>query len=95
MAPFSQFIGDRQYWGEKRWEYLDAARECRAALTRSDGLYGYDASDERVKAAMRFWIHRARDAHAFALGRKPVVSGAVVIASGRASIGDLYAREGA
>jgi hypothetical protein len=87
-------VGDRQYWARKRWEYLDAARECRRVLTSQGGLHGYEAGDHRVAQAVGKWVEKARDAHAFALGRKPVTR-AFVLSAGAASVADVYAQEGA
>lgn len=63
----------KEYWQKKRAEYLQCARECKEILTDQGGHWSYQISDERLKDAMQPWVDRAKNAHAFALGRKPVI----------------------
>lgn len=67
------------YWRKARTEYMDAARACRDALTRADGYWCYERTDPRVKIALGAWVQRARNAHAIALGRRPVMPNVIII----------------
>jgi hypothetical protein len=79
------------HWIKARTEYLTAARACRDTLTNPEGYWKYSAEDDRVKAAVQKWVQRAREAHAIALGRRPVIEKAIVINQGEAVTGSLYA----
>ena len=78
-------------WAANRAEYLDAARRSRETLTDPSGFWRYASDDQRVKDAVAFWIHRARNAHAFALGRKPVIENAIIGVYGATRQGAIYA----
>lgn len=84
-------IFEADHWRKARKGYVDAARQCKATLTDKDGCWSYDTSDERVKLAMDFWLHRARNAHAFALGRKPVIKNFYYADNNGSYSGELYA----
>lgn len=77
-------------WKKKRTEYMIAARACRDALTNPEGYWKLEPTDPRVKEAMSFWVHRARNSHAFALGRKPVIPNVIVISDARVYSGAAY-----
>lgn len=85
-------IFEPAYWAKARWDYMDAARACLEALTRQDGYWKYSRNDPRVKKALGAWVHRARNAHAFALGRKPVIPSFIHIDGGRVTQGALYTK---
>jgi hypothetical protein len=112
-AFLSRYLGDSAYWANKRWEYLQAARECRSALIDPRMTLSFawrdcngvdrvlpseiipplcDKDDPSVKDAVGVWVEKARNAHAFALGRKPLISNFVFVDHGVATAGELYAR---
>lgn len=76
------------HWRKKRADYMQGARGCRDALLKQ----GYARDDERVKKALEFWVYRARNAHAFALGRKPVIPNMAVITNEGAFSLPMYAK---
>lgn len=99
-------IPDTTRWRTLRAGYLEAARKCRAALTEDTqcsyiGLDGtqhayvmkakYQPGDPRVHEAVEKWVARAKKAHAFALGREPVVKDFVFIGPEGAYQGPVYA----
>lgn len=83
-------ICDPEYWRNARKGYMDAARSCCAVLTDPNGYWKYKRDDTRVKKALAAWVHRARNAHAFALGRKPVIPNFISINGGQVKQGALY-----
>lgn len=84
-------LADPEHWRKARASYMQGARGCKATLTNPNGYWRYDPQDPRVKKAVDFWLHRARNAHAFALGRKPVIPNFVCIDGGFVYQGPLYA----
>ncbi len=78
-------------WFKARDEDMKSARSCRAVLTSPNASWGYAPDDERVKAAVAYWVRRARNAHAFALGRKPVITEFIAADGEVAVTGPLYA----
>ena len=87
MHPLLASLTDAAHWRKVRASYLQAARRCKAELVRQG------VSDDRVHAALGYWLTRARNAHAFAMGRKPVSDRFLIINQGSAEIGPLYAKE--
>ena len=79
-------------WRNARAKYMAEARACRATLTDPQGLWRYSPDDARVAKAVEFWLHRARNAHAFAMGRKPI-GNFVIVNRGEFYQGPLYATE--
>lgn len=84
-------FNDAAYWRNARAGYLTAARECRAVLTDPKGFWRYSPADPRVREAVRKWVARAKKAHAFTLGREPVVKNFVFIGQQGAYQGPAYA----
>lgn len=82
-------LTDAKGWFEARDSYMKAARNCRDTLIEARG---HKPGDDRVKAAVGSWVKRARNAHAFALGRSPVIKKAVIIDSHGVSEGSIWAR---
>jgi hypothetical protein len=97
---------DATRWRALRAGYLEAARKCREALTTDKeccytGLDGVQRTfvlearcqpgDPEVKAAVRYWVQRARRAHAIAMGREPVMKNFVFIGQQGAYQGPVYA----
>lgn len=80
-----------EHWKQARASYMEAARGCRDTLTNPAGHWGYELNDPRVKYAVGVWVDKARDAHAIALNRRPVIENAVVIHDGNFTSGSLYA----
>jgi hypothetical protein len=78
-------------WLKNRDEVMQLARQTHYTLTNPVGHYRYAADDQRVKAAVRVWVQKARTAHHIAMGRRPVIDKAIVINQGEAVQGPLYA----
>ncbi len=89
--PFES-LADAQRWKNRRDESMDMARSTRECLTKDSGYWAYQPSDERVALAVGVWVKRARDCHAIALGRRPVIGKMVIIENGMQASGALYAR---
>lgn len=85
-------LTDSKSWAKKRQENLDMARRCKEVLTDPNSYWRYTPDDERVKLAVNSWVERARKAHEFSLGRKPVIENFVYIGNGINYNGALYAR---
>ncbi len=86
-------LTDHKRWSKKRDSHIQAARECRAALTDPSGHWRYAPTDPRVEKAVRSWIALARRAHAIAMGRKPLIADFTYSGSDGSVRGILYARE--
>jgi hypothetical protein len=82
----------KSYWIKTRRNNLIAARECRQALTNPAGFWKYAPDDARVAKAVAVWVEKARQCHAIAMERRPVIENAVVINYGTAQHGSFYAR---
>lgn len=92
MLPLLNILTSAPEWRKKRREYFIAARACRDALTNPEGYWRYDIQDERVKDAVGKWVARARKAHDFSLGRKPVIENFVMMNSQSVYQGNLYVK---
>jgi hypothetical protein len=90
-----RLLTDAAHWRSKRAEYLQGARNCKETLTNPNGHWRYPPNDPRVNAAVAKWVIRARNAHAFALGRKPVIPNFLYMGPEGSYQGPLYAREAA
>lgn len=79
MYEFLSTITDPNHWRKLRKDYMDSARACKATLTHSDGFWKLSPNDKQVKEAVGAWVARARNCHAFALSRKPIMNYAIVV----------------
>ncbi|HZZ77463.1 MAG TPA: hypothetical protein VFE62_03030 [Gemmataceae bacterium] len=84
-------LTDPERWRKARGAYMQEARRCKATLTDMRSHWRYAPDDIRVKEAVAKWVTRARNAHAFALGRKPVIEHFLIIDGNRSCMGPLYA----
>lgn len=83
-------LTDPKRWRKKRADYMDGARGCKATLTNPSGFWRLEANDAEVIKAVGYWVDKARDAHAFALGRKAVIDDFIVIGNGYGVRGPLF-----
>ena len=93
-------------WLAKRDVYMEAARECKNALTIDrpysftscgkifyvSGTARYSGQPEHpnVKAAVSVWVAKAKRAHAIAMGREAVIENAIFINNQQSAEGGLY-----
>jgi hypothetical protein len=102
MEPkmFAQYLSTPEQWKKNRASYMEAARSCREALTvpkysiwndREPHNEVFPSDHPVVKEAVGVWVQKSRKAHAFALGRKPVIENFTLIQNGKAASGQLYA----
>jgi len=85
---------DPEHWKKYRTAMMTAARGCRIALIRPDGVYRLSADDACVKIAVGKWVARARRAHALAMGREPVIERFSFIINEGIAYGSIYADAG-
>lgn len=77
------------YWQVQRTLYMQAARSCKKALTEKrryelemvSYIFGpeYPPNAPQVRDAVKSWVDKARNAHAFAMGRKPIIESILII----------------
>lgn len=90
--PFNDILNgltDRAKWLGKREQAMYMARRTRETLTDPQSNWRYPPDDQRVAAAVRVWVDRARHAHAVAMGREPVIPNVII----NNQHGQLFARK--
>lgn len=84
---------DPKHWFKKRDAYMQAARDCQAALIRKGGYWQLSPDSDLVEKAVSIWILKARQFHEIAMRRRPIVENFIAIIGPSCSSGPLYAKE--
>lgn len=93
IHPIIDLLTDSKKWSNKRDQNIEAGRKCRDVLTDPNSHWKYPPDDERVKEAVGKWVERARNCHAIAMGRRPVISKFVYVSEDNQIEGQLFTRK--